>query len=220
MESTFLLIFFFIFLLFLFPLPIHLLLILQIFFSCSPVLPLNPSILFSCFPVLPTANTVLLFSLPQIMFSCSPVHPTADTVLLFSYSRVLLFSCFPYCRYCSSVLLFSCSPVHPTAGTVLLFSCSRVLLFSLLQILSKFDRKETLSLYSANKVFILSLVFSKNNKCRDKKRKLFRTCDNFILYYLYLYHTTQPYGRKDGYTLYNIYIYICICRQYRVTHKR
>ena len=98
MESTFLLIFFF-----------------SPFFSqysskssssdtADFVLPLNPSILFSCFPVLPTANTVLLFSLPQIMFSCSPVHPTADTVLLFSYSRVLLFSCSPYCRFCLSLI--------------------------------------------------------------------------------------------------------------------
>ena len=155
--------------------------LLQILFSCSPILTANPVLLF-CFYVLPTADPVLHTANTVLLFSYSSVLPTADFVLLFSLLQIL-FSC-------SSILLFSCSPYSRYCSHVLLFSCSPVLLFTLLQILSKFDRKETLSLYSANKVFILSLVLSKNNKCRDKKRKLFRTCDNFILYYLYLYHST------------------------------
>ena len=207
---------------------------MQILFSCSSHCK-SIVILFSLLQIIFSLLQILFSCSSIFLFSCSPVFSTADTVHLFSLLKIL-FSCSPYCRFCFPVLLFSlqipfsCSVLMFSQPQILfstlqiLFSCSPILLFSLLQILSKFDRKETLSLYSANKVFILSLVLSKNNKCRDKKRKLFRTCDNFILYYLYLYHSTQPYGRKDGYSyIYNIssriklfaHIYMYVCISYR-----
>ena len=65
--------------------------LLQILFSCSPIL------VFSCSPVFPTADTVLLFFYSHVLlFTLLQV--------LFSYSRVLVFSCSPYCRFCLSLI--------------------------------------------------------------------------------------------------------------------